>query len=103
MRTLAVLPVKSFYRAKQRLTPGLDPQSREQLAEVMFLDVLEALGSTAIDEVVVVSGGTAAREIAHAYGATAVEDGDVGPQRRGGARRARRPRRRRPARAARAG
>jgi 2-phospho-L-lactate guanylyltransferase len=78
MRTLAVLPVKSFDRAKQRLRPGLDPQSREQLAEVMFLDVLEALGSTAVDEVVVVSGGTAARQIAHAYGATAVEDGDEG-------------------------
>jgi 2-phospho-L-lactate guanylyltransferase len=78
MRTLAVLPVKSFDRAKQRLRPGLDPQSRERLAEVMFLDVLEALGATAIDEVVVVSGGTVARQIAHAYGATAVEDRDEG-------------------------
>jgi len=78
MRTLAVLPVKSFDRAKQRLRPGLDPHSREQLAEVMFLDVLEALGATAVDEVVVVSGGTAARRIAHEYGATAVEDRDEG-------------------------
>src|SRR5581483_3554949 len=78
MRTLAVLPVKSFDRAKQRLRPGLDPRSREQLAEVMFLDVLEALGATAVDEVVVVSGDTAARQTAHAYGATAIEDRDEG-------------------------
>jgi 2-phospho-L-lactate guanylyltransferase len=78
MRTLAVLPVKSFDRAKQRLRPGLDPDSREQLAEIMFLDVLEALGATAVDEVVVVSGGTAARQIAHDYGATAIEDRDEG-------------------------
>jgi 2-phospho-L-lactate/phosphoenolpyruvate guanylyltransferase len=78
MRTIAVLPVKSFDRAKQRLRPGLDPHSREQLAEVMFLDVLEALGSTALDEVVVVSGGIAARRLAHEYGATAVEDRDEG-------------------------
>src|SRR5947209_2859126 len=78
MRTVAVLPVKSFDRAKQRLRPGLDSHSREQLAEAMFLDVLEALGATAVDEVVVVSDGTAARRIAHEYGATAVEDRDVG-------------------------
>src|SRR5947209_1617015 len=78
MRTVAVLPVKSFDRAKQRLRPGLDSHSREQLAEAMFLDVLEALGATAVDEVVVVSDGTAARRIAHEYGATAVEDRDEG-------------------------
>src|SRR5436309_9977654 len=78
MRTLAVLPVKSFDRAKRRRRPGLDPHSREQVAEVMFLDVLEALGETAVDEIVVVSGGAAARRIAHEYGAAAVEDRDEG-------------------------
>jgi 2-phospho-L-lactate guanylyltransferase len=78
MRTLAVLPVKSFDRAKQRLSAGLDPQSRQELAEVMFLDVLEALGASAVDEVVVVSGGATARRIAHDWGAAAVEDRDEG-------------------------
>ncbi|HEY2161731.1 MAG TPA: 2-phospho-L-lactate guanylyltransferase [Solirubrobacteraceae bacterium] len=76
MRTLAILPVKSFERAKQRLQGELDPELRRQLAEAMLLDVLESLGASRVDEIVVVSGGARAREIAHEYGATAVEDRD---------------------------
>jgi len=54
MRTVAVLPVKSFGRAKQRLRPtGVD---RAQLAAAMVGDVLEALGAVrGLDGVVVVS------------------------------------------------
>jgi 2-phospho-L-lactate guanylyltransferase len=54
MRTLAVLPVKSFGRAKQRLRPaGVD---RAELAAAMVGDVLEALGAVqGLDGVVVVS------------------------------------------------
>jgi 2-phospho-L-lactate/phosphoenolpyruvate guanylyltransferase len=78
MRTVAVLPVKDFSQAKQRLRPGLDPQSREELAKAMLLDVLEALGEAAVDEIVVVSGGERVRRIAHGYGAAAIEDRDDG-------------------------
>lgn len=78
MQTVAVLPVKDFSRAKQRLRPGLDPQSREELAEAMLLDVLDALASTSLEEVIVVSAGIRAREIAHAYGASAIEDQERG-------------------------
>jgi 2-phospho-L-lactate guanylyltransferase len=78
MRTLAILPVKSFSEAKQRLRPGLDPGSRRELAEAMLTDVLEALGATAVDEIVVISAGARAREIAHDYGASAVEDREEG-------------------------
>jgi 2-phospho-L-lactate/phosphoenolpyruvate guanylyltransferase len=55
MRTVAVLPVKSFGRAKQRLRPaGVD---RAELAAAMVGDVLEALGAVrGLDGVVVVSG-----------------------------------------------
>jgi 2-phospho-L-lactate/phosphoenolpyruvate guanylyltransferase len=54
MGTVAVLPVKSFGRAKQRLRPaGLD---RAELAAAMVGDVLEALGAVrGLDGVVVVS------------------------------------------------
>jgi 2-phospho-L-lactate/phosphoenolpyruvate guanylyltransferase len=54
VRTIAVLPVKSFGRAKQRLRPaGVD---RAELAAAMAGDVLEALGSVrGLDEVIVVS------------------------------------------------
>jgi 2-phospho-L-lactate guanylyltransferase len=69
MRTLAVLPVKSFGRAKQRLRPaGVD---RAELAAAMVGDVLEALGAVrGLDGVVVVSaqeptGRTAGIEWVH--------------------------------------
>ena len=43
MRTLAILPVKSFGAAKQRLSGLLATGSREALAQAMFSDVLGAL------------------------------------------------------------
>jgi 2-phospho-L-lactate guanylyltransferase len=43
MRTLAILPVKSFGAAKQRLADLLGQGSREALAQAMFSDVLAAL------------------------------------------------------------
>lgn len=79
MRTLAILPVKSFSRAKQRLRPDLDAQLRESLAEAMFRDVLEALDEVrAIDEVVVVTAGDSPAEIAAEHGARVLDDGERG-------------------------
>jgi 2-phospho-L-lactate guanylyltransferase len=43
MRTLAILPVKSFGSAKQRLSDLLGQGSREALAQAMFSDVLASL------------------------------------------------------------
>jgi 2-phospho-L-lactate/phosphoenolpyruvate guanylyltransferase len=68
MRTLAILPVKSFGAAKQRLAPSLDPGSRSALARAMFSDVLESIGAVPGLDVVVVtadpSAEAAAREAA---------------------------------------
>ena len=44
MRTLAVLPVKSFGLAKQRLGDAVGAEQRRTLARAMAGDVLEALG-----------------------------------------------------------
>ena len=56
MRTLAVLPIKSFGRAKQRLGGAVEGVERRALAEAMAGDVLEALGSVrGLDGVIVVS------------------------------------------------
>ena len=69
MRTVAVLPVKSFGRAKQRLRPA--GVNRAELAAAMVGDVLEALGAVrGLDGVVVVSaedpaGRTAGIEWVH--------------------------------------
>jgi 2-phospho-L-lactate/phosphoenolpyruvate guanylyltransferase len=43
MSTIAILPVKSFGAAKQRLAPALGSGSRQALAQAMFSDVLASL------------------------------------------------------------
>jgi 2-phospho-L-lactate guanylyltransferase len=54
MRTVAILPVKSFGRAKQRLTGGFS--NRPELAAAMVADVLQALAHVSeLDEVIVVT------------------------------------------------
>ena len=78
MRTLAVLPVKDFSRAKQRLSPGLEPQAREELAEAMLFDVLDALVSTAVEGILVVTAGRAGRRIAEARGARVISEREEG-------------------------
>src|SRR4051794_36475372 len=57
MRTLAVLPVKSFGSAKQRLGEAVAADERRGLAEAMALDVLDALAAVRrLDGVIVVAG-----------------------------------------------
>jgi len=56
LRTLAVLPVKSFGLAKQRLSAAVGEDERRALAHAMAGDVLEALGHVeGLDGVVVVT------------------------------------------------
>lgn len=68
MRTTAVLPVKSFSRAKQRLGEAVGGREREELAAAMVADVLAALAAVPqIDEVLVVTAEPlAARAAGHA-------------------------------------
>lgn len=74
MRTLALLPVKSFAQAKQRLRPELDPDRRRDLVEAMLRDVLDALNATRLDGVIVISPAEAPREIALQRGAQVLAD-----------------------------
>ena len=79
MRTCAVLPVKHFDDAKQRLDKALNAGTRRALAEAMVCDVLHALRrSTRIDAVIVVTGEHAAEALARAYDAEAIPDDDRG-------------------------
>ena len=67
MRTAAVLPVKSFGRAKQRLGDAVPDRAR--LAEAMLGDVLSVLAATpALDDVVVVTAEPAAASAARSPG-----------------------------------
>jgi 2-phospho-L-lactate guanylyltransferase len=75
VQTVAVLPVKSFGRAKQRLGAALGGPEREELAAAMVGDVLAALGEVAgLDGLVVVTAEPAAARAAEAAGATVVHD-----------------------------
>lgn len=86
MRTTAVLPVKDFAAAKQRLAvgraspaPGLSAEHRQSLAEAMFRDVLSALANVSpIDEVLVVTRGDGARRIARGRGLRVTPDDERG-------------------------
>ena len=56
MKTIAIVPVKRFADAKQRLASVLEAGQRSQLAEAMFLDTLSHLRrSKRIDETIVVT------------------------------------------------
>jgi len=79
MSMLAILPMKSFDEAKQRLREEMQPAPRRALAESMFSDVLVALRrSTLVDKVLVVSSDHGAQRIAAGYGAVVLEDDDRG-------------------------
>ena len=70
MRTLAVLPVKSFGLAKQRLGVAVGPVQRRTLARAMAGDVLEALGRVeGLGGVIVVSAEELGTETAGIEGA----------------------------------
>jgi 2-phospho-L-lactate/phosphoenolpyruvate guanylyltransferase len=75
MRTAAVLPVKSFARAKQRLDAAVGQPDRAELAAAMLGDVLAALGAVdGLDDVIVVTAEPRAADLARAAAAHVVAD-----------------------------
>lgn len=78
MRTLAILPVKSFPKAKRRLGQDVDPGNREALVEAMFSDVLSSLRSTSVERIMVITRSPAARRIALQQGAEVLPDLETG-------------------------
>jgi 2-phospho-L-lactate/phosphoenolpyruvate guanylyltransferase len=79
LKAIAVLPVKRFNAAKQRLAAGLDGEQRRNLMEAMVGDVLEAIGEArTIERTIVVSGDPIAQELAAEAGAEVVPDPEDG-------------------------
>lgn len=79
MRTVAILPIKSFSEAKRRLRFELAADDRRALVEAMFADTLVALRRVAaLERIIVVSGDHVAQRIAAGYGASVVEDDERG-------------------------
>jgi 2-phospho-L-lactate guanylyltransferase len=79
MPTLAVLPIKNFTEAKQRLETVLTPGPRRALAEAMFSDVLTALRrSSAVEDILVITRDHGAQQIAGGHGALVLDDEEPG-------------------------
>ncbi len=75
MITIAVLPIKRFESAKQRLGVGLHSHLREALAEAMVRDVLSALAEVrSLYRLIVVTGEPRAIAFARAHDAVIVDD-----------------------------
>ena len=74
-RTIAILPVKSFGTAKQRLADVLGDGARKALAQAMFSDVLATLRHVPeLDEIAVVTADRAAESAAAGEGVTVLHD-----------------------------
>ncbi|HEU0023130.1 MAG TPA: 2-phospho-L-lactate guanylyltransferase [Thermoleophilaceae bacterium] len=81
MKTIAILPVKAFGAAKQRLAPSVVGRERRALAEAMLADVLAALSRVPdLADVAVVTADARAREAALAVGARVVPDAEQAGQ-----------------------
>src|SRR3954453_11676369 len=81
MPTFAVLPIKSFDAAKQRLAEQLPAGNRRALAQAMCADVLLALRrSSAVDDVIVVTAELNATALASGHGVEVVDDPDEAGQ-----------------------
>jgi len=75
MRTAAILPVKRFASAKQRLGASVAEELRLELARAMVADVLLALSETAsIDRTIVVTREDSVATAAREQGALVLED-----------------------------
>ena len=75
MNTYAILPVKRFERAKQRLGGTLSDGSRWALAEAMVTDVLVALRrAKSVDPVLMVTSEPRAESLAIGWGADVIAD-----------------------------
>lgn len=76
MKVSALIPVKGFRNAKQRLSPLLNAASRELLAEVMFRDVLkQVVKARGLAETYVVTADDRAAEMAKSLGANVIREG----------------------------
>lgn len=75
MKATAILPVKRFGAAKQRLSIGIEGERRRELIAAMVADVLEAIGEAReVERTIVVSGEQEAGRLAAAAGAELVAD-----------------------------
>jgi 2-phospho-L-lactate guanylyltransferase len=75
LKATAVLPVKRFGAAKQRLAAGIDDERRAAVVAAMLADVLEAIGEArSIERTIVVTSEPVAMDLAVGAGAEVLPD-----------------------------
>ncbi len=75
MRTAAILPIKRFTEAKQRLGESVAEELRAELVRAMIADVLLALAQTsAIERTIIISSEDAIAASAREHGALIIAD-----------------------------
>ncbi|MFB5625344.1 MAG: 2-phospho-L-lactate guanylyltransferase [Nitrosopumilus sp.] len=75
MKTAAIIPVKTFSKAKTRL--GLSQEKTEQICEIMLEEILHTLSiSPQIDQIIVVTKDKKALEISKKFDAVSITDTD---------------------------
>jgi 2-phospho-L-lactate/phosphoenolpyruvate guanylyltransferase len=75
MKVSALIPIKGFRNAKQRLSSVLGAAEREIFAAAMFRDVLrQVLRTHGVAETFVVTGDDKAAEIANTFGAKVIRE-----------------------------
>lgn len=73
MKTAAVIPVKTFSKAKSRLK--LSPKQTEKICEIMLDEILHTLSiSPQIDKIIVVTKDQKAKEIGKEYNVVIIND-----------------------------
>jgi len=79
LNATAILPVKRFGAAKQRLATGVSRERRATIVAAMLEDVLEAIGAThLVERTIVVTSEPRAVELATAAGCEIVADPEEG-------------------------
>jgi 2-phospho-L-lactate guanylyltransferase len=77
MRTIAILPIKSFGAAKQRLAGLLGSGARQALVQAMFQDVLASLRrAEGLDAIAVVTANPTAERAARGEGVVVLGDSE---------------------------
>ncbi len=81
VKVFAIIPVKCFNISKKRLSSVLNPEQRRALTAAMLEDVLGAVKASTVQQVLVISPDSAAREIADKFGFSYLspKDTDLNP------------------------
>ena len=78
MAVYAVVPVKHLDASKRRLSSVLTPKGRRELTLVMLEDVLAAIKSSAVKQILVVASDFEVQEVAEKFGAAFTNDNNRG-------------------------